>query len=55
MRKLDIHDIAGLVKFAIHRDLTPLASALRRRCVSIAPLQRAVLLVLVKPRPVGPA
>ena len=22
MRKLDIHDVAGLVKFAIHRDLT---------------------------------
>lgn len=25
MRKLDIHDVAGLVKFAIHRNLTPLA------------------------------
>lgn len=24
MRKLDIHDVAGLVKFAIHRNLTPL-------------------------------
>jgi DNA-binding NarL/FixJ family response regulator len=23
MRKLDIHDVAGLVKFAIHRNLTP--------------------------------
>ena len=22
MRKLDIHDVAGLVKFAIHRELT---------------------------------
>jgi len=22
MRKLDIHDVAGLVKFAINRDLT---------------------------------
>jgi DNA-binding NarL/FixJ family response regulator len=22
MRKLDIHDVAGLVKFAIHRNLT---------------------------------
>ena len=22
MRKLDIHDVAGLVKYAIHRDLT---------------------------------
>jgi DNA-binding NarL/FixJ family response regulator len=26
MRKLDIHDVAGLVKFAIHRNLTPLAA-----------------------------
>jgi DNA-binding NarL/FixJ family response regulator len=25
MRKLDIHDVAGLVKFAIHRNLTPMA------------------------------
>jgi len=25
MRKLDIHDVAGLVKFAIHRNLTPFA------------------------------
>jgi DNA-binding NarL/FixJ family response regulator len=25
MRKLDIHDVAGLVKFAIHRDLTSVA------------------------------
>jgi DNA-binding NarL/FixJ family response regulator len=24
MRKLDIHDVAGLVKFAIHRNLTPM-------------------------------
>jgi DNA-binding NarL/FixJ family response regulator len=24
MRKLDIHDVAGLVKFAIHRELTSL-------------------------------
>ena len=25
MRKLDIHDVAGLVKFAIHRNLTAIA------------------------------
>jgi len=26
MRKLDIHDVAGLVKFAIHRNLTPVVA-----------------------------
>ena len=58
MRKLDIHDVAGLVKFAIQRDFdlhpitpfsesNPLLAALNTACCSkIARIACAMLLVI---------